>query len=281
MGEFYDCFLFFDEFELLRARLVELSPFMHRFVLVESARDFSNRPKPFYFEENKHLFKEYLHQIIHVKIDRFPVFVPFFYPFNPKIMEDYQRNYVRKVLKNLRNKDIVILGDVSEIPSRYMTSGLYMSHMDTIIGFRMHRFFYAYNNKVVYHGETRLDRWQVKQGLWYGCGMVPFHILKKTKPSRIRKILMSQMHKKANNKCPQIPQAGWKFSYIGDADAIAKRLEHRGHKPIDKEAIALAVQDRKDLFSRDIEFGTAYIQDDFPVHFQDRKVQQRLASYFQ
>ncbi len=49
----YDCFLFFNEFKILRLRLQELKDVVDQFVLVESTRTFSNKPKPLFFEQNK------------------------------------------------------------------------------------------------------------------------------------------------------------------------------------------------------------------------------------
>ena len=49
----YDCFTFFNEFDILEIRLHEMNPWVDRFVLVESAETFSGNPKPLWFEENK------------------------------------------------------------------------------------------------------------------------------------------------------------------------------------------------------------------------------------
>ena len=45
----YDCFMFFNELELLDLRLHELDAVVDRFVLVEGVRTLSGKPKPLYF----------------------------------------------------------------------------------------------------------------------------------------------------------------------------------------------------------------------------------------
>lgn len=49
----YDCFIFFNELDILELRLKELGHVVDKFVLVEANRTFQNGPKPYYFEENK------------------------------------------------------------------------------------------------------------------------------------------------------------------------------------------------------------------------------------
>ena len=49
----FDCFLFFNEFELFKVRLEELYNVVDYFVLVESEETFRGEPKPFYFKKNK------------------------------------------------------------------------------------------------------------------------------------------------------------------------------------------------------------------------------------
>ncbi len=47
----YDCFTFYNEFELLELRLRALWDVVDYFVLVEADRTHTNKPKPFYFYE--------------------------------------------------------------------------------------------------------------------------------------------------------------------------------------------------------------------------------------
>src|SRR4029078_4600828 len=108
----YDCFIFYNEIELLKMRLEELDPVVDYFVLVESAETHRwGDPKPFYFAENQHLFKKYLHKIIHVKVDeRHP-------EMGAWQREGYQRHGMLRGLNACKADYIILISDVDEIPS--------------------------------------------------------------------------------------------------------------------------------------------------------------------
>ena len=55
----YDCFLFFNELELLEIRLNVLNDVVDYFVLVESTKTFTNHDKPLHYQENKEKFKDF------------------------------------------------------------------------------------------------------------------------------------------------------------------------------------------------------------------------------
>src|ERR1041385_7677991 len=55
----WDCFPFFNEFELLKLRCEELRPLGARHVLVESDHTHQGKPKPLYFEQAQELFRDY------------------------------------------------------------------------------------------------------------------------------------------------------------------------------------------------------------------------------
>ena len=59
-----DTFMFYTELDMLEFRLKELNSVVDKFVLVESTKTFVGNDKPLYFEENKSLFKKYLHKIL-------------------------------------------------------------------------------------------------------------------------------------------------------------------------------------------------------------------------
>ena len=62
----YNAFLFFNELELLEIRLDELYDIVDYFVIVESDRTFTNKPKPLYFNESKSRFERFLDKIKYV-----------------------------------------------------------------------------------------------------------------------------------------------------------------------------------------------------------------------
>ena len=63
----YDCFLFFNELDILEIRLELLYDKVDYFILSECDTTFSGISKPFYYDDNKYKFKKYSDKIIHLK----------------------------------------------------------------------------------------------------------------------------------------------------------------------------------------------------------------------
>ncbi len=59
---------------MLKFRLTEHNDFVDTFILVEATKTFSGKPKPLYFQDNKEMFSEFLHKIVHIVVDDMPDF---------------------------------------------------------------------------------------------------------------------------------------------------------------------------------------------------------------
>ena len=104
----WDTFLFCDELDLLEARLIELDDAVYRHVLVESPQTHQGDPKPLHFAENRERFAPWADKIIHVAAD-----LP---EGTPKERENAQREAAWQGLEAYRDGDVLIHGDVDEIP---------------------------------------------------------------------------------------------------------------------------------------------------------------------
>ena len=104
-----DCFTFFNEFDILDIRLHEMSPWVDRFVLVESAEAFSGIEKPLLFEKNKDRFKSFLPKIVHLVS---PLVAK---STNAWDRQSYQRNYAMEALSDCKDEDLILISDVDEI----------------------------------------------------------------------------------------------------------------------------------------------------------------------
>ena len=71
-----DCFIFFNELDLLKYRLNILDDVVDYFVLVESTHTHIGKEKPLFYNENKNMFEKFNHKIIHVIVDDFPYKYP-------------------------------------------------------------------------------------------------------------------------------------------------------------------------------------------------------------
>ena len=69
MVKFIDCFIFNDELDLLEFRFEEHDSFVDLFILVESKKTFSGKPKPLYATENIERFSRWAHKLIVVVVD--------------------------------------------------------------------------------------------------------------------------------------------------------------------------------------------------------------------
>ena len=103
--------MFYRELDLLEIRLRQLSPWVHKFVLAESVRDFAGKPKPLYFQENKAKFAEWADRIEHIVVETEPR-----HPEKRWERQRHQRDQFLRGLGTADPDDIVMISDLDEIP---------------------------------------------------------------------------------------------------------------------------------------------------------------------
>jgi beta-1,4-mannosyl-glycoprotein beta-1,4-N-acetylglucosaminyltransferase len=106
----WDCFLFNDELTLLEFRLRLLNPVVDRFVVVESTRSHTGQPKNAHLAENIARFDRYRQKIEHIVVDDMPEDAP------PWTLERNQRAAVWRGLAGVGQEDLVMVGDLDEVP---------------------------------------------------------------------------------------------------------------------------------------------------------------------
>ncbi|MEW5816991.1 MAG: hypothetical protein AB1798_16550, partial [Spirochaetota bacterium] len=113
-SKIFDCFLFFNELELLELRLMELREIVDYFVIAETNKTHVGRPKDFLFEKYRNRYGPYLDKIIYVKVEDCPEYSED----NISIIEHFQRDALMRGLKGkAKPGDKVLLSDLDEIPS--------------------------------------------------------------------------------------------------------------------------------------------------------------------
>ncbi len=105
----YDCFMFYDEWEVLEIRLNELNDVVDKFVLVEATESFRGLQKPLYYERMKRYFVRFADKIIHVKVE------DHFETDNVWARESYHRDQIMRGLEGCDDNDIIIISDVDEL----------------------------------------------------------------------------------------------------------------------------------------------------------------------
>jgi beta-1,4-mannosyl-glycoprotein beta-1,4-N-acetylglucosaminyltransferase len=231
-----DCFIFFNELKMLKFRLNYLKDIVSYFVICESTKTHSGKPKDMFFEkfkeDNKEFYDLIKHKIIHLIITDFPE------GSSDEInwtREKYQRNYlINGILPlNLNDNDLIILSDLDEIPDRETLKSLKkMKNLDNIFTLIMDMYYYNL--------ECRYTR------KWFHAKLIPYKMINKnTKLSDIR---LSGYY--------GIPNGGWHFSYFGDANFIVNKLECFAHQEFNddfyknKERISKMIESKQDLFER-------------------------------
>src|SRR5262249_27168436 len=107
MPRVFDCFPFFNEFDLLEIRLNELSDVVDYFVIAEAKRTFSGNPKPLYFRENRARFSKFLDRIVHITVENVPQRMDSSWG-----RQTYQRDALQRGLARAQPDDLILLSDV-------------------------------------------------------------------------------------------------------------------------------------------------------------------------
>lgn len=224
----YDCFLFFNEIELLKMRLEELNDVVDHFVLVESIETQRGDLKPLYFQQNQHLFEKYLPKIIHVIVDER----------HPKMgfweRENFQRNCITRGLNNCDHSDLILISDLDEIPRiepiKQLSQTLFkVSHKLIKKGknrtFKKKKKKQTKEEKMFYLKAARafemplyfyhLNRCSSNPSPWVGTVATTYEVLKKFSPQHFREYRW---------KFPKLLNAGWHFSWMGGKEKIRTKL---------------------------------------------------------
>ncbi|NGX31395.1 MAG: hypothetical protein K940chlam8_00763 [Chlamydiae bacterium] len=215
----YDCFPFFNEVEQLKIRLSELDDVVDVFVLVEATKTFQGKDKELLFEKNKQEFKPFLKKIVHVVVEDMPEGK------NHWVRDYHQRNSIMRGLKDAKENDLILIGDVDEIPKNAVIAQIKKTGKmgeRYVLG---NRYFWGYLNKWA-QKIPRFRKWdktnpEVPE--WPGTIVVFFKDLKQHSPEALRGI------RKRDPSYKVIWNAGWHFSWQGGVDRIITKVESYAH----------------------------------------------------
>tara|TARA_B100001057_G_scaffold226881_1_gene227229 strand:- start:457 stop:1296 length:840 start_codon:yes stop_codon:yes gene_type:complete len=237
-----DCFLFFNEIELLKLRLKELSDVVDHFVLVEAKRSFSNRKKQLFFEDGKDEFSQYSSKITHL-ITPDP---PGNWIWRSKRRsawkrQEFQRNYLSNGIRKLKpeKQDLILLSDVDEIFDSNTLSELKENSFSGIANFEQDLYYYD-------HTCRHHEKWTL-----------PLVSSFDTLGPRINSLHRLRIERSTMKEIQIIKKGGWHFSYFGGVDAILNKLRNlSAHTEINTpeisnpNSIRKLVKERKDILLR-------------------------------
>lgn len=233
-----DCFIFYNELELLTYRLNILNNIVDYFVIVESTHTFTGKEKALIFNENKHLFEKFKDKIIHIIVEDFPYKYPNINFDNDEQWrnETHQRNNISTGLKriSLNDQDLIIISDLDEIPDPVTLYKCKTNEIHVDIHTLEQDFYYYNLNSLI------RSKWQL-------C-----------------KIISYKKYKQLDIKCndirhydtSRIIQGGWHLSYFGNSEFIKNKIINFSHQELNIENftnitnIEERVKNGADLFNR-------------------------------
>ena len=149
----FDCFMYFDEEQVLDLRLNVLYQNVDYFVIVESIYNHKGEKRNLLFNSQK--FEKFNDKIIYLVYDKIPQLVEPIketdnekekdgkYIMNALYRENAQRDFILEGLKNAKKDDLILISDVDEIPK---LSSVNLNHIkNEIILFKQDMFYYKYN----------------------------------------------------------------------------------------------------------------------------------------
>ena len=259
----YDCFMFYDEENVLDIRFNYLSKFVDKFVIVESKYAHNGDKRKLLFNKNK--FLKYSNKIIYVVLDKKPSDLEIYkekkIKNNNSILaikvrnairrENLQRNYILKGLKSANNNDIIIISDVDEIP-----------RLDNFNFNKVKNNIYFFEQKYFYYKLNLFD----PNIIWYGSRLCKYSKL--SSPQWIRNVkaknypywrldVLFRKNKYFNNIF--IKNGGWHFSYLKQPSGIKKKLKTYLHhneyelNPIGAKKISKIVNARKAIYDLNLD----------------------------
>lgn len=252
MTKIYDTFMIFNELDMADLRFHVLNPVVDMFIVVESGMTHSGNPKPRVFGDalDAGYFSEFADKIIYS-------YLPTLEGNDSWTREHNQRAAISDVLRTFAApEDWVIVGDADEIVNpeaiRYAFEGNKHAAWDT---FKLELDFYYYD---VQH--------RVKQG--WAIGMARWKWDQDANKIRTCEFSSTPM---------VIDNAGWHFSYFGDAEAIMRKaqafmhhdwVEHYGLTP---DKVQAALDAGTDLWGRDLTIERVPLTDSLPRYVLEHR----------
>ena len=246
----YDCFMYFDEDLLLDIRLHTLSNFVEKFIISEATYTHNGSKKKLNFDIKK--FKKFQDKIDYLVVDKHPKNIINLVEGETKekrseklilngMARDYfQRENLKKGIKNANEEDLILISDLDEIPN---LNNLDFSKINNnIVIFKQKMFYYKLN--LLYEDFT-----------WLGTKAVKHKNL--ISPQWLRNVkgrkypfwrIDTLFSKKKYSNLLFINDGGWHFTCLRTAEELEKKLLNFAHHHEFEES-GLKIEDLRKLIS--------------------------------
>ena len=264
----YDAFCFFNELDLLEFRLKLLYDHVDKFVICESNLTFSGYNKSYNYYDNISRFEKWNDKIIYLPIEQNKEDFSFrdvntYTPDNGPFKVEYeQRNALFYIRENVKDDDMVLMGDLDEIPDPKVIDQLKRTSdykKEGALSLNMLFHYYYTNCQVIGY-----DRY------WNGTVVCDGKYFKDNAPQYIRD---------KRNMYPRVLNGGWHFSYLGGIEKIKTKIRSFAHTEFNRpdilsdDNISQAIAEGKDILKRP---GVSYSYvslEEYPSHLKEVMLQ--------
>jgi beta-1,4-mannosyl-glycoprotein beta-1,4-N-acetylglucosaminyltransferase len=271
----YDCIPFFNELDILKLRLQILSPYVDKFVLEESTVTFSGQPKEMIFEKNRDMFSEFADKIIYVPVDNSPL-----EGVTTHERDKFQKNQLIRGLGDCQADDIIIFGDVDEIPNPRTLMDI-VAHFDrTKIYHLAQRMFYCFLNMEEVSGNLLSITGEfegVAHRQWLGTKVCSFENIPERGIVYLREVPTEDA------RSVRVADGGWHFGYMGGngerdvAKRIGEKVQAAAHQEYNSKRYLNEAVDRllcgEDIFDRNAVFVRVKIDESYPAYLREHQAE--------
>lgn len=275
----YDSFQFFNELDILLLRMHILNDVVDKFVISESTVTFSGDEKPLFYAENKEMFKEFEHKIIHNVVDDTPMDCDAF------TRDHHQKCAVARGLSGCKPEDIVIFSDVDEIPNPETLKTLIPKVEDGKIYMLAQRLFYCYLDMEEVSGRLLSvtgDFDGVEKPMWLGTKVCRYSMLEHYTTEELR-------NKEQKTIGVRVPDGGWHFSYMGGGknQSVEERVKYKiksaAHQEYNNRStlskVRKNIKNHEDIFGREAQMVQVKVDETFPAYLRENIDKYRYLLY--
>jgi len=251
----YDCFTFYNEFELLDLRIAEIYDQVDVMVIVEANQTFQNNPKPLYLRELRSRY-QHLDKLRVISLSDMP-------GGDPWANERHQRDAIIRGLDDAAPEDIIMISDADEIP-RPSTIEILRNSTADVFGFRMPIFNFKYNYMLI-----NQDCYSVWSGACRRRALDSAEDFRRSRHS-----LNHFSYGYNDGTVHLVEHAGWHFTYLGTEEFARTKIQSFAHTETNRPEIIdqLNIEDsiRKGTgiirTDKDYRFNPVMMDDYMPVH---------------
>lgn len=270
----FDSIIFLKELDLLEMRLNILNDVVDYFVITESPFTVSGDEKPLFYQENKDRFSKFNDKIVHYVTEEIPNDFSYYMekrkyhlPYGESIDNNSKRYYSdipliwKRGIFNRNNsaygiekagatdEDLIITSDADEIVNPKL-----LENLD----------WFNPNNHYVTVGPAyyfKLNYLYTRE--WMGSRLCTWNILKDKTVSGLRN---------HHHEAYKIQDAGWHFSFLGDAEMLKLKISSYEHKDefnveeVFQKAENGGIENGLDIFGRGERYELVPIDDSYPEY---------------